>query len=125
MGVKPDRGAWGACLLVVWGLELFSLAVPAQAQDDARMRQLRLLCVRLSGDLTDPGGMAAFRRCLTTNNPIGEIKRDNGIGGSGSGGGHGGGGVASGASFCAAVSVRWLPWTPRTVSPSPATSPTA
>jgi hypothetical protein len=51
----------------------------ASAQDDARMKQLRLLCVRLSGDLTDPGGMAAFRRCLTTHNPLNEIRRDNNI----------------------------------------------
>jgi hypothetical protein len=52
----------------------------ASAQDDARMRQLRLLCERLSGDLTEPGGIAAFRRCLTTHNPLEEIRRDNNIG---------------------------------------------
>jgi hypothetical protein len=40
-----------------------------------------LLCAQLSGDLTDPGGIAAFRRCLTTHDPLGEIKRDNNIGG--------------------------------------------
>ena len=65
-------------------LSLFALAVaamPSAAQDDARMRQLRLLCAQLSGDLTDPGGIAAFRRCLTTHDPLGEIKRDNNIGG--------------------------------------------
>lgn len=65
-------------------LSLFVLAVaamPSAAQDDARMKQLRLLCAQLSGDLTDPGGMAAFRRCLTTHDPLGEIKRDNNIGG--------------------------------------------
>lgn len=55
---------------------------PAAAQDDARTRQLRLLCAQLSGDLTDPGGIAAFRRCLTTRDPVGEIHRDNDIGGS-------------------------------------------
>jgi hypothetical protein len=49
------------------------------AEDDARMKQLRLLCARLSGDLTDPGGMAAFRRCLTTHDPINEIRRDNNV----------------------------------------------
>jgi hypothetical protein len=54
-------------------------ACPAHAQDDARTRQLRVLCAQLSGDLTDPGGMAAFRRCLTTQNPTGEIARDNNI----------------------------------------------
>jgi hypothetical protein len=52
----------------------------ACAQDDARTRQLRLLCAQLSGDLTDPGGIAAFRRCLSTHNPLGEIARDNNIG---------------------------------------------
>ena len=45
------------------------------------MKQLRLLCAQLSGDLTDPGGIAAFRRCLTTHDPLGEMKRDNNIGG--------------------------------------------
>jgi hypothetical protein len=55
-------------------------AFPAMAQDDARMKQLRLLCAQLSCDLTDPGGIAAFRRCLTTRDPLGEIKRDNNIG---------------------------------------------
>jgi hypothetical protein len=51
------------------------------AQDDARTKRLRLLCVQLSGDLTEPGGIAAFRRCLTTHNPVGEIRRDNNVGG--------------------------------------------
>jgi hypothetical protein len=51
------------------------------AQEDPRLQQLRLLCARLSGDLTDPGGMAAFQRCLKTHDPIGEIQRDNNIGG--------------------------------------------
>ncbi len=56
-------------------------ALPAEADDSARMKQLRLLCVQLSGDLTEPGGMAAFRRCLSTHDPLNEIRRDNGIGG--------------------------------------------
>ncbi|MFZ3354663.1 MAG: hypothetical protein WA268_27765 [Xanthobacteraceae bacterium] len=51
----------------------------AAAADDARMRQLRLLCAQLSGDLTDPGGIAAFRRCLTSHDPLNEIRRDNNI----------------------------------------------
>lgn len=65
-------------------LSLFVLAVMAMAsaaQDDARMKRLRLLCAQLSGDLTDPGGIAAFRRCLTSHDPLGEIKRDNNVGG--------------------------------------------
>jgi hypothetical protein len=58
----------------------FGNAAPAAAQDDARTRQLRLLCAQLSGDLTDPGGMAAFRRCLTAHDPSNEIRRDNNVG---------------------------------------------
>jgi hypothetical protein len=50
----------------------------ASGEDDARTKQLRLLCARLSGDLTEPGGIAAFRRCLTQE-PLGEIRRDNNI----------------------------------------------
>ena len=59
----------GACL------GLLCLASSATAQDDARTRQLKLLCVQLSGDLTEPGGLAAFKRCLATHDPLGEIKR--------------------------------------------------
>ncbi len=66
---------------ILFLLMVAALAVaPAGAQDDARMKQLRLLCAQLSGDLTDPGGIAAFRRCLTTHDPLGEIERDNSIG---------------------------------------------
>jgi hypothetical protein len=68
---------WLALLVPAW----LGAAGGAAAQDDARMRQLRLLCAQLSGDLTDPGGIAAFQRCLTTHDPLGEIRRDNNIGG--------------------------------------------
>ena len=61
------------------GVVLVTTAGLASAEDDARMRQLRLLCAQLSGDLTDPGGIAKFRRCLTTQNPLNEIRRDNNI----------------------------------------------
>jgi len=61
------------------GLVLTMTAGLARAEDDARMKQLRLLCAQLSGDLTEPGGIAAFRRCLTTKNPLDEIRRDNNI----------------------------------------------
>ena len=44
------------------------------------MQQLKLLCARLSPDLTEPGGLAAFQRCLTTHDPLGEIRRNNNIG---------------------------------------------
>jgi hypothetical protein len=60
---------------------LFPAATGAAAQADPRTMQLRLLCARLSGDLTSPGGIAAFRRCLTRD-PVNEIKRDNNLGGS-------------------------------------------
>ena len=63
------------------GLVLFMTAGLASADDDARMKQLRLLCAQLSGDLTDPGGIAKFRRCLTTKDPLNEIRRDNNIAG--------------------------------------------
>ena len=33
----------------------------------------------MSGDLTDPGGIAKFRRCLTAKDPLNEIRRDNNI----------------------------------------------
>jgi hypothetical protein len=63
---EPPRGGWrlapqflGLALLVpAW----LGAADGAAAQDDARMRQLRLLCAQLRGDLTDPGGIAAFQR---------------------------------------------------------------
>ncbi|HTA64087.1 MAG TPA: hypothetical protein VK753_01160 [Xanthomonadaceae bacterium] len=54
--------------------------LPVGAQDDARTKQLRLLCAQLSGDLSDPGGIAAFRRCLTAKDPLNEIRKDNNIG---------------------------------------------
>jgi hypothetical protein len=55
-----------------------TLATVARAEDDARTKQLRLLCAQLSGDFTDPGGAAAFRRCMTQD-PLNEIRRDNNI----------------------------------------------
>jgi outer membrane protein OmpA-like peptidoglycan-associated protein len=75
--IKKAHGARAIFLLLAWGW--LPIAQPA-AQDDAQTRQLRLLCAQLSGDLTEPGGMAAFQRCLTTHDPAGEIRRDNNIG---------------------------------------------
>jgi hypothetical protein len=60
------------------GVAGITTAGVALGEDDARTKQLRLLCARLSGDLTEPGGIAAFRRCLTQE-PRGEILRDNNI----------------------------------------------
>jgi hypothetical protein len=65
--------------LLLVSILVTTAGIAAARADDARMKQLRLLCARLSGDLTDPGGMAAFRRCLTTRDPLREIRRDNNI----------------------------------------------
>jgi hypothetical protein len=53
---------------------------PAIADESTRTKQLRLLCVQLSGDLTEPGGIAAFRRCLSAHDPLAEAARQNNIG---------------------------------------------
>jgi outer membrane protein OmpA-like peptidoglycan-associated protein len=66
--------------LLLFGCGWLAIPGPTAAQDDAKTKQLRLLCAQLSGDLTEPGGMAAFQRCLTTHNPTEEIRRDNNVG---------------------------------------------
>jgi len=68
----------GVAVSLSAGLAVAIMVELASAQDDARTKQLQLLCTQLSGDLTDPGGMAAFRRCLN-GDPIDEIRRDNHI----------------------------------------------
>jgi hypothetical protein len=79
IGIKKNA-QWARALLLLlaegWGV----IPGTAAAQDDAKTKQLRLLCAQLSGDLTEPGGMAAFQRCLTTHNPTEEIRRDNNVG---------------------------------------------
>src|SRR5579862_1359822 len=60
-----------ACALAT----VLAVAGMAFAQDDARTKQLRLLCAQLSGDLTEPGGLAAFKRCLTQD-PIAATKQN-------------------------------------------------
>jgi hypothetical protein len=60
------------------GLAIFTIGGLALAQDDARTRQLRLLCSLLSGDLTEPGGAAAFRRCMERA-PVDAIRENNNI----------------------------------------------
>jgi hypothetical protein len=69
-------------------LSLLMLLVPAMlaatgpvlSQDSTRTKQLRMLCVQLSGDLTEPGGIAAFRRCLSAHDPLEEMRRQNNVG---------------------------------------------
>jgi outer membrane protein OmpA-like peptidoglycan-associated protein len=50
----------------------------------------------MSGDLTEPGAVAAFQRCLTSRNPAGEIRRDAGLSPAASAGTN----VASGCANC-------------------------
>jgi hypothetical protein len=61
----------------IFMIGLLILAAPrfAAAEEDARTKQLRLLCAQLSGDLTEPGGIAAFRRCLTQD-PLSAMRRN-------------------------------------------------
>jgi hypothetical protein len=78
--VTPTRGRLAISLLTLLITVLLATGYPAAAQDSTRTKQLRLLCVQLSGDLTDPGGMAAFRRCLTAHDPLEEMRRQNNVG---------------------------------------------
>jgi hypothetical protein len=54
---------------------LIALAVSRTASGMTTAQQ-RLLCVQLGGDLTDPGGMAEFRRCMSSSHPIEALKRN-------------------------------------------------
>src|SRR4051794_2880591 len=57
-------------------LVMAALLVPVAASaDDARTKQLRLLCAQLSGDLTSPTGIVQFRRCLTQD-PVQALRRN-------------------------------------------------
>jgi hypothetical protein len=67
LGISNSKAIFmlrSAVAAVFIALATIGLKWPAAAQADARTSQLRLLCTRLSGDLTDPGGMASFRRCM-------------------------------------------------------------
>jgi|GEM_PF-2706644 hypothetical protein len=66
-----------AARLAVWLflLTFLATALPVLADEDARTKQLRLLCAQISGDLTEPGGIAAFRRCLTRD-PVDAMKQN-------------------------------------------------
>jgi hypothetical protein len=69
-------------ILKVWAMVFLCaglgtlLPTCASAQEDARTKQLRLLCAQISGDLTEPGGIAAFRRCLTAHDPTAAMKEN-------------------------------------------------
>ena len=58
---------------VVAGLSALGISPAASGMTTA---QQRLLCVQLSGDLTDPGGLAEFRRCMNSSHPIAALKRN-------------------------------------------------
>jgi hypothetical protein len=75
-------GKFAKCCLI--GVLLAFAAQPAGA-DDAATRRARLLCSILGEDLTEPGGLAAFRRCLAAHDPLAEAARPNNVGGYGSG----------------------------------------
>jgi outer membrane protein OmpA-like peptidoglycan-associated protein len=59
---------------------LAATVAPARADpaDDARIKQLRLLCVQLSGDLDEPFAMMKFKRCMGPD-PATAIKQNAGL----------------------------------------------
>jgi hypothetical protein len=57
------------------GVALIVLGPPAWA-DDARTAKLRVLCAQISGDLTEPGGIAQFRRCMTAHDPVAAMRQN-------------------------------------------------
>jgi outer membrane protein OmpA-like peptidoglycan-associated protein len=67
--------------VIASGLILLATSLtPARADPaaDARIQQLRLLCVQLSGDLTEPDGMMKFKRCMSQD-PANAIKQNAGL----------------------------------------------
>jgi len=63
------------------GLIILATAViPARADpaDDARIKQLRLLCAQLSGDFDEPGSMMKFQRCMSQD-PATAIRQNAGL----------------------------------------------
>ena len=63
------RTVGAACVAVL------ALATAARA-DDARTARLRVLCAQISGDLTDPGGLAQFRRCMNSADPVAAMRQN-------------------------------------------------
>jgi|SRR5580658_4377066 hypothetical protein len=61
--------------VVALSLAVLVLATTARA-DDARTARLRLLCAQISGDLTEPGGVMQFRRCLNARDPVAAMRRN-------------------------------------------------
>jgi hypothetical protein len=70
MRTKAWTGAAGAVVVAMIAL---AASHTANAMTTA---QQRLLCVQLSGDLTDPGGLAEFQRCMRSNHPIAAMQRN-------------------------------------------------
>ena len=67
--LRRTVGAAAVCVAVL------ALA-PAAKADDARTARLRLLCAQISGDLTDPGGLAQFRRCMNSADPVAAMRQN-------------------------------------------------
>ena len=65
----------GTGWVVAMSLAVLALATAARG-DDARTARLRLLCAQISGDLTDPGGIAQFRRCLNARDPVAAMRQN-------------------------------------------------
>jgi hypothetical protein len=61
--------------VVAMSLAVLALATAARG-DDARTARLRLLCAQISGDLTEPGGIAEFRRCLNARDPVAAMRQN-------------------------------------------------
>src|SRR6516165_7480411 len=59
---------------------LATTVTPARADpaDDARIKQLRLLCALMSGDLDDPFAMMKFKRCMSQD-PATAIRQNAGL----------------------------------------------
>jgi len=61
--------------VMAMSLAVLALATAARG-DDARTARLRVLCAQISGDLTEPGGIAEFRRCLNSRDPVAAMRQN-------------------------------------------------
>jgi hypothetical protein len=60
----------GLIFVFAFGCAGITATSPARAQNSNQLAQRRLLCVRLSPELTQPGAIAAFKRCLNSSDPL-------------------------------------------------------